>query len=125
MLPNDGPTHIPPLQFIGVDGKEEQSEDSPSYYNYLEAIAIVEQVVAIPVLYAGWSHSLSSRDKFRRYLRAISIYRSVHLAGRRHDTLTEGLSTVAYLCGPLRSYHGTTVSQTQSNVHSLVPTRDH
>ena len=43
-LPKDGPVHICPLQFIGVDGKEKQSEDSPSFYNFLEAITIVEQV---------------------------------------------------------------------------------
>ena len=46
----DGPKRIPPLQFIGVDGRERQDVDSPSFYNDEEATKIVEEV----------SHSLCS-----------------------------------------------------------------
>ena len=40
----DGPKHIQPLQFVGVDGQERQDSDSPSYYNDDEVSKIVEEV---------------------------------------------------------------------------------
>ncbi|XP_011406766.2 PREDICTED: probable helicase with zinc finger domain [Amphimedon queenslandica] len=40
----DGPKRVPPLQFIGVDGRERQDVDSPSFYNDEEASKIVEEV---------------------------------------------------------------------------------
>ena len=43
-FPLNGPHNIPPLKFIGVDGQELQDDDSPSYYNDLEAFKITEQV---------------------------------------------------------------------------------
>ena len=39
-----GPKDIPAIKFIGVDGREMQEEDSPSYYNLHESSKIVEQV---------------------------------------------------------------------------------
>ena len=63
-LPKDGPVHIRPLQFISVDGKEEQSEDSPSFYNFLEAITIVEQVYNVYlVTYLFFISSLMKVEK--------------------------------------------------------------
>ena len=47
VLPNTGPQDIPPIKFVGVNGRERQTEDSPSYYNDDEVLKVVEQV--------GWS----------------------------------------------------------------------
>ena len=39
-----GPKDIPAIKFIGVDGREKQEEDSPSFSNDHESIKIAEQV---------------------------------------------------------------------------------
>ena len=44
VFPEDGPKHIPNLQFVGVDGHEAQEEHSPSYYNDQEVFKIAEEV---------------------------------------------------------------------------------
>ena len=44
VFPMTGPKDIPANKFIGVDGREMQEEDSPSYYNHHESIMIAEQV---------------------------------------------------------------------------------
>lgn len=36
--------HLPAVKFVGVDGQEEQDEDSPSYFNTQEAIQVAEEV---------------------------------------------------------------------------------
>ena len=44
VFPPTGPKNIPAIKFIGVDGKESQEEESPSFYNDHEVTKIVEQV---------------------------------------------------------------------------------
>ena len=45
VFPMTGPKDIPAIKFIGVDGREMQEEDSPSYSNLHESIKIAEQVL--------------------------------------------------------------------------------
>ena len=44
VFPMTGPKDIPAIKFIGVDGREKQEEDSPSFSNDHESIKIAEQV---------------------------------------------------------------------------------
>ena len=44
VFPMTGPKDIPAIKFIGVDGREMQKEDSPSYLNLQECSKIAEQV---------------------------------------------------------------------------------
>lgn len=55
VFPMTGPKDIPAIKFIGVDGREMQEEDSPSYYNLHESSKIAEQV------YLRWVVDLVSR----------------------------------------------------------------
>ena len=44
-FPSSGPKDVPPLRLVGVEGQEDQDEDSPSFYNNNEATKIAEQVL--------------------------------------------------------------------------------
>ena len=44
VLPITGPQDFPPIKFVGVNGRERQTENSPSYYNDDEVLKVVEQV---------------------------------------------------------------------------------
>ena len=44
VFPSSGPKDILPMKFVGVDGHEQQDEDSPSFYNDLEALKIADEV---------------------------------------------------------------------------------
>lgn len=43
-FPDTGPKNLPAIKFVGVTGREQQDEESPSYYNNNEIVKIVEQV---------------------------------------------------------------------------------
>ena len=49
-FPDTGPKDIPPVGFIGIDGQEEQTGGSPSYYNVKEAHKIAEKASLTSIL---------------------------------------------------------------------------
>ena len=43
-FPPNGPREIPAIKFVGVEGHEEQDDNSPSFYNTHEATEVARQV---------------------------------------------------------------------------------
>ena len=43
-FPSNSPKEIPAIKFVGVEGHEEQGDNSPSFYNTHEATEVARQV---------------------------------------------------------------------------------